>query len=443
MISILLIVDDKENLKACKALLTDAFPGSKVIATSGTEEGILRVMPEDPDVILLDLYMPEISGFEIFKKLKGNDISKSIPVIILTGTNVNTEDRKRALALGADAFLTKPVEEVELISLISAMARIRKSEAFLRESNARLEELVKERTKNILSELDEQKKTGIDLQKSYEQLAITKLATSNLLEDIKIEVENRRQVEDEVRKLNVELEQRVIERTSQLENANKELEAFVYSVSHDLRAPLRAVDGFSRFLMEDYADALGIDGKRMLGQIRSNTHRMDQLITDLLNLSRVTRKELRYSEVDMTRLAISAFNENAPDELRNRIKFTVEKLPEAYADPTFLQQVWINLVSNSIKFTSKQKEPEIKIGGKNENKKNIYFVRDNGVGFNQDYSHKLFGVFQRLHKSDDFEGTGVGLAIVKRIINRFGGSVWAEGEEGKGATFWFSLPVKG
>ncbi len=169
---------------------------------------------------------------------------------------------------------------------------------------------------------------------------------------------------------------------------------------------------------------------------------MDQLITDLLALSRVTRCELNFSGIDMTQMAISMFRETAALDVPDRIKLKVDPMPEAYADPTYMRQVWANLIANAIKFSSKEKKPSVKICGRTENGFNVYYVKDNGVGFNPEYAHKLFGVFQRLHKSDDFEGTGVGLAIVQRIIHRHGGKVWAEGEEGKGATFWFSLPVK-
>ena len=265
-------------------------------------------------------------------------------------------------------------------------------------------------------------------------------------EDVFLEIINditlRRKAEEKVIQLNAELEQKIISRTIQLEEANKELEAFAYSVSHDLRAPLRAVDGFSKFLLEDYKDKLDSEGKRLLYLLRSNTQKMDQLINDLLDLSRVTRKDLNYSGIDMTQMAISMFNETAPDDVKADIKFTVDQLPEAFADPTFLKQVWTNLLSNAIKFSSKKKKPAIVIGGRIENNTNTYYINDNGVGFNPEYVHKLFGVFQRLHKTDDFAGTGVGLAIVQRIIHRHGGKVWAESEEGKGATFYFSLPAK-
>lgn len=257
---------------------------------------------------------------------------------------------------------------------------------------------------------------------------------------VMIDITQWKQVEDEVKKLNAELEERVNERTAQLEAANTELQAFAYSVSHDLRAPLRAIDGFSRFLLEDYSSKLDAEGQRLLGLVRSNTQKMDRLITDILALSRITRSEHKKSKIDMTKMAMSMFNEAATPEIKSKLKIIVEELPDTYADPTYIKQVWVNLLSNAIKFSSLKSKPLVKIGGYSEDKFNVYYVRDNGVGFNPEYSNKLFGVFQRLHKANEFEGNGVGLAIVQRIIHRHGGKVWADSTEGKGATFYFSLP---
>ena len=304
------------------------------------------------------------------------------------------------------------------------------------------EQALEERTKDLQKELEERKIAEKKLKESHKQLDISRLATLDLLEDIKLEMDQRKKVEEEVKKLNSELEKRVIERTSQLEEANKELQAFAYSVSHDLRAPLRAIDGFSKFVLEDHSTKLNSEGKRLVSLIRINTQKMDKLITDILALSRVTRSEHKKSKVDMTKMAMSMFNEVASPEIKSRLNLIIDTLPVIFADPTYIKQVWINLISNAIKFSSLSKHPEIRIGGYIEKETNVYYVKDNGVGFNPEYGHKLFGVFQRLHKDDEFEGTGVGLAIVQRIIHRHGGKVWAEGKEGKGAKFYFSLPAK-
>lgn len=246
--------------------------------------------------------------------------------------------------------------------------------------------------------------------------------------------------EEQLLSLNSELEQRVQERTRKLEEANKELEAFSYSVSHDLRAPLRAIDGFSRILVEDYAETIDENGKRVLDIIRSNTQNMGRLIDDLLAFSRLGRKQIEAAPVDMSDLANDVFQQLKSELPNQKIQLNLTSLPGATGDPALIRQVFINLLSNAAKYARPRAETVIEVSGRCENGDCIYSVKDNGVGFDMKYAQKLFGVFQRLHSVEEFEGTGVGLAIVQRIVHRHGGRVWAEGKVDEGATFYFSLP---
>lgn len=245
-----------------------------------------------------------------------------------------------------------------------------------------------------------------------------------------------------IKKLNEELEEKVIRRTGQLEAANKELEAFSYSVSHDLRAPLRSVHGYTKILLEEYENKLDEEGKRICRIITSSATQMGGLIDDLLSFSRIGRSNLNPTTIDMKKMVKLLFEGMTSPSERERIIFSIGKLHKSYGDVPLIGQVWVNLLSNAIKYASKKDVSEISIGSEIKGGLVTYFVKDNGVGFNIEYASKLFGVFQRLHSEREFEGNGVGLAIVQRIINKHGGKVWAEGEVGKGATFFFSLPIQ-
>ncbi len=304
---------------------------------------------------------------------------------------------------------------------------------------SRLEEMQRA-TFNILEDSNADKQRLEEMQRAtlniLEDFESEKTKVEAINQTLSAEIAERKYAEERIKKLNEELEGHA----SQLTAAYEELEAFAHSVSHDLRAPLRAIDGFSRIVLDEYAKRLDAEGNRLLNIICANTQKMDQLITDLLDLSRVNRNEMKLSRIDMTKLANSIYHEIALPEVQKQFSFSVAALPDAYCDPTLVRQVWSNLISNAIKFTTPKDVRRIEIGGGMEKGVCTYFIKDTGVGFDPKYTHKIFGVFQRLHKAEEFEGTGVGLAIVQRIIHRHGGKVWAEGKVGEGATFWFSLP---
>lgn len=262
------------------------------------------------------------------------------------------------------------------------------------------------------------------------------------------EISERRQAQDEALRLNAELELRVAQRTAsleqgnkELEQANKELETFSYSVSHDLRTPLRAIDGYSRILIEDYQDKVDEEGQRFLGLVVKNAERMGQLINDLLSFSRASRLKFQMETIDMGALARDVFGELNEAVAGRNICLRIGDLPYARGDKAMIRQVLRNLISNAVKFTAKRSEAVIEVHGGVEGTRNVYTVKDNGAGFDMSFVDKLFGVFQRLHSNEEFEGTGIGLAIVKRIIERHGGCVWAESKVEEGAAIHFTLPI--
>ncbi|MGZ3920083.1 MAG: ATP-binding protein [Bacteroidia bacterium] len=257
---------------------------------------------------------------------------------------------------------------------------------------------------------------------------------------LSIDISARKKAENDLKKLNEDLEKKVAERTEQLRSVNNELESFSYSVSHDLRAPLRAISGYTTILTEDYSDKIDEEGQRLMKIIQDNVKQMGQLITDLLAFAQMGKDNLKKSEVDMNALVKQIAEEQKSAYKGKNISLTINDLGKIEADESMLKHVVTNLLSNALKYSSKKENIQIEVGRYQEKNEGVFYVKDEGAGFNMEYYNRLFGVFQRLHNMKDYEGTGVGLALVKRIITRHNGKVWAEGEEGKGATFYFSLP---
>ena len=365
---ILIVDDQKANVSLLEQMLNDA--GYVSIASTMDPREVCELHRKNRyDLILLDLQMPGMDGFQVMVGLKTIESDGYLPVLVITALPGH---KLRALKAGARDFISKPFDLGEVLIRVYNMLEVR------------------------LLHL-------------------------------------------EIKRLYNQVEERVEQRTAELEESNKELEAFSYSVSHDLRAPLRALDGFSQAMLDDFGPQLPEEGQRYLKTIRYSAQQMSTLIDALLEFSRFNRQELDKQAVDTSKLVHSALDELGFPWQGRQVEIRIGDLPVSSGDPVLLKQVWINLLSNALKYTNKREKAEIEIGSTKVNGAEAFFVRDNGTGFDMRYADKLFGVFERLHRMEDYEGTGIGLAMVQRIINRHGGRVWANAAIDRGATFTFTL----
>lgn len=425
MTKVLVVEDNETNRYLLEALLSG--PAYAVTSVNNGAAALVEARRQHPDVVISDILMPVMDGFALCKEWRAATDLRDIPFLFYTATYTDPKDEEFALSLGADAFLIKPQEP----------------EVFV----AKLQELLQRHAEGKLTRQTASMVTDEVFLKEYNQSLVRKL------EDKLVQIEEankkllaelyaRHQAEREVRRLNAELENRVELRTRELEAANRDLESFSYSVSHDLRTPLRHITGFVVMVAEDPDSVFSTRARQNLDVIKESAERMEQLIEGLLSLAQNDTMALRPRRVAVNSLIEEIRKLMAPAVEGRQVQWRVDPLPDAVADESLLRQVWINLVDNALKYSRNQIEAIVEIGGRADEEKNEveYFIRDNGVGFDMEYSRRLFGVFQRLHNESQFEGVGVGLANVRRIIERHGGRIWAESKPRVGTTFFFRLP---
>jgi two-component system sensor histidine kinase/response regulator len=385
--------------------------GYHVTVTANGRQALEAARQRKPTIIISDVVMPEMDGYELSRQIKADPTLGDIPLILVT-TLSDPQDVIRGLECCADNFILKPYDEQYLLSRVQFVL--------------------------INREMRQTERVGMGVeiffngQKHF--LSADRMQILNLLlSTYEVAIQRNRELknsQEELRSLN-----------AQLEGANKELESFSYSVSHDLRAPLRAIGGYAGMLRRDHAGHLEPDAVKLLGHIEENVKRMGMLIDDLLEFSRLGRKALSVQRLNLAHLTRECLKELATEQEGRKVEIVIGELPPCHGDLILVKQSLLNLLSNALKYTRKREAARIEIGGELRGDEYVAHVRDNGVGFDMRYADKLFQVFQRLHSQSEFAGTGVGLAIVKRAIEKHGGRVWAEAAPDKGATFYFSLPA--
>ena len=393
-IKILLVDDQADNLLSAEAVLEGL--GEEIIKAQSGAEALRYLLDNDVAVILLDIMMPDMDGFECASLIRQRERSKLTPIIFLTALGRGQEHVLQGYSLGAVDYIVKPFIPEVLRSKVSVFVELNRQAELLQKQAALLES------------------RNVELQQA---------------------ILIQKQADHEIQALNDHLERRIAE----LAEVNKELEAFSYSVSHDLRGPLSRISGFSKALVDFHGNSLNDEGHLYLKRIGDSATRACELVDDLLNFSRITRVELRREIVDLSDIVRSVAAELENRDHTRGVEFTIADQIRVSADPGLVKAVVLNLMENAWKFTNRQAKAHIEFGVERRQEGPVYFVRDNGAGFDMSDAHRLFTPFQRLHAVSEFPGTGIGLAIVDRVVRRHGGRAWAEGERGRGAVFYFTL----
>jgi len=544
MATILVVEDDAANRQFLTALL--GYRGHHILEAADGAEALAQVRAEHPALVIADVLMPTIDGYEFVRQLRSDPDMARTPVIFYTATYHEREARALAEASGVSHLIVKPSDPEVILGIVNSALSVppppppafayaefdrehlrlvtdtlSEKEAELKAANLRLatgfrgtseqryrvllvednlaearwirEKLLDEegapfeiesagRLATGLSRLraedidvvlldlglpdsqgrdtftrvqsqaphvpiimltgmeDEELAVELVQEGAQDYLVKGRVDRNRLVGAIRYAIERKRS-EQQIRRLNEQLEQRVVARTAELAAVNKELETFTYSIAHDLRAPLRHMDGFSKILLEEFGPRLDPVAQQHLQRIQEAAQHMGQLVDDLLNLARVGRRGMNVQMRSLDVLVEESVADLEREAQGRQIDWQIARLPLVQCDPGLMKQVFANLLSNALKFTRSRERAVIEVGHTAEEGRAVIFVRDNGVGFDMKYADKLFGVFQRLHRQEDFEGTGVGLAIVQRIIHKHGGCLWAEAEVNKGATFYFSLAL--
>lgn len=479
----ILIVDDRPaNVIALDALLSNE---ERVLVTAHSgQEALEAVAKQKVDLILLDVQMPGMNGFELAQQLRSKEETRDIPIIFVSAEKIDQASRMKGFEEGAIDYLFKPLDAEITKAKVSVLLELQRRRRQLKEKNAELEKsaLLINNSADIMGVIDADTLVVDEVNPAFTTLLgypVEKVKGKPLLsfleKDQAVHVKrmaaggqqnlsfetrirsfdhsikwlewkvvvkdgkwfvNARDV-TEIKALTASLEKNI----TRLNAANHELESFSYSVSHDLRAPLRAINGNAQMLEEDFGDLISEDGRKYVKRIRENTMRMDGLINDLLEFSRIGQKEVRRTHVNVTDMVKQIFSE-LQEEQPHRAAVVIHPMPDVHADFSLFRIVWANLISNAIKYSSKTQEPRIEVGGEEMPDGVSYYIADNGVGFDMAYAGKLFGTFQRLHDAREFEGVGIGLAIVHRIIVKHGGTIRAEAAPGKGAKFFITMPFQ-